>query len=114
VLGREVEERKQLLGVVGELGHRLGPLHAVVARERLDRLLGVRPVGRLADLGQRRARPGLHRRWQAVEDVGGLVDPVALVAGGREHVAERRPQPQGAVADGDHRRPHPATPEIPQ
>jgi hypothetical protein len=42
------------------------------------------------------------------------VDPVALVAGGREHVAERRPQPQRAVADRDHRGSHAAPAQIAQ
>jgi hypothetical protein len=103
MLSWEVVEREQLLGVVSDLGHRLGPLDAIVASKRLDRPLGVVTVGRIADLGQRPARPGLHRGGQAAQHVGGLVDPVALVAGGREDVAEGCPQPQRAVPDRDHR-----------
>ncbi len=53
VLDREVEEAQQLLGVVADLGHRLGPLDAVVAGERLDGTAGLVVVGRVAD---RRAR----------------------------------------------------------
>ncbi len=45
MLGREVVEREEFLGVAGDLGHRLGPLHAVVAGERLDGALGVVAVG---------------------------------------------------------------------
>ena len=91
MLGREVEEAQQLLGVVGDLGHRLGPLDAVVAGEDLDGALGMVTVGSIPDLGQGLARPGLDGFGKAAEHVGGLVDPVTLVAGGREHVAQRRP-----------------------
>ena len=45
VLGREVEEAQQLLGVVDDLGHGLGPLDAVVAGEALDGTTGVVAVG---------------------------------------------------------------------
>jgi hypothetical protein len=45
VLGRVVEEAEEFLGVVGDLGHRLGPLDAVVGREGLDGALGVVAVG---------------------------------------------------------------------
>jgi hypothetical protein len=44
MLSREVEEGKELLGVVGDLGHRLGPLDAVVGREGVDRPLGMAAV----------------------------------------------------------------------
>jgi hypothetical protein len=110
VLGWEVEEAEEFLGVVDDLGRGLGPLDPVVAREALDGALGVETVGGVADLGQRLARPGLHGLGQAAQHVGGLVDPVALVAGRREDVPQRRPQPQRAVADRHHRRPHPTPP----
>jgi hypothetical protein len=113
VLGREVEEAEELLGVIGDLGHRLGPLDAVVAREDLDGAAGVVPVGRVTDLGQGLARSGLHGLGQAAQHVGDLVDPVALVASGREDIAQRRPQPQRAVPHRHHRRPHAAASEIP-
>jgi hypothetical protein len=114
MLSWEVEEGEQFFGVVGDLGHRLGPLGPVVAREHLDRTNSVVPVGGVADLGQGPAGAGLHAGGQTAEHVGGLVDPVALVAGSWEDVAERRPQPQRAVPDRDHRRLHPAPPQIPQ
>jgi len=71
-------------------------------------------VGSIPDLGQCLAGAGLNRSGQAAEHVGGLVDPVALVAGGREDVAEGRPQPQRAVADRDHRCLHAAAPQVAQ
>jgi hypothetical protein len=45
MLGREVEEAQQLLGVVGDLGHCLGPLGPIVAREHFDGALGMVTVG---------------------------------------------------------------------
>jgi hypothetical protein len=63
-------------------------------------------VGSVADLGKPLAGAGLHALGQAAQDVGHLVDPVALVAGGREDLAQCRPQAQRAVADRDHWRPH--------
>src|SRR4030095_12398220 len=36
MLSGEVEEAQQFLGIVGDLGHRLGPLDAVVASEPLE------------------------------------------------------------------------------
>jgi hypothetical protein len=114
MLGWEIVEAQQLLGIIDDLGHRLGPLDAIVAGEHLDGALGVVAVGGVADLGQRRARPGLHGLGQAGEHVGELVDPVALVAGGREDVTQRCPQSKRAVTDRHHRRPHATPPQIPQ
>jgi hypothetical protein len=114
VLGWVVEEAQQLLGVIGDLGHGLGPLDAVVARERLDGTLGQVAVGRIPDVGQGLARAGLHGLGQAAQHVGDLVDPVTLLAGGRQDVAERRPAPQRPVADRHHRRPHAAAAQLPQ
>ena len=59
MLGGEVEEPQQFLGVVGDLGHGLGPLDAVVTGECLDGTAGLVAVGCVADLGQRLARAGL-------------------------------------------------------
>src|SRR4029453_10311962 len=45
MFGWVVEEAQQFLGVVDDLGHRLGPLDPVVPCEHLDRLLGLLAVG---------------------------------------------------------------------
>jgi hypothetical protein len=82
VLGREVVDRQQLLGVVGDLRDGLGPLGAVGLRERLDRLLRVRAVLGVADLLQRLGCARLCGLRQGVRDISGLVDPEALVAAG--------------------------------
>ena len=60
MLGWEVEEAQQLLGVVGDLGHGLGPLDAVVAGARVDGTPGVVAVGGIADLGQGLGGAGLY------------------------------------------------------
>jgi hypothetical protein len=58
---------------------------------KADSLLGMGMVGRVADLGQGLARPGLDSSRQTAQDVGELVDPVALVAGRGDDVPQRRP-----------------------
>ena len=40
--------------------------------------------------------------------------PAALLTGGREHLPQRPPQPQRAVAHHHHRRTHPAAAQLPQ
>jgi hypothetical protein len=60
MLGWEGIEGQQRLEVIGHLGHRLGPLGAVVGSELGDRLLGVLAILSAADLGQRPPRPGVH------------------------------------------------------
>jgi hypothetical protein len=52
MLGREVIEGQQRLDVIGHLGHRLGPLGAVVGSQLGDRLLGVLATGVTADGGR--------------------------------------------------------------
>jgi hypothetical protein len=50
-----------------------------------------------------------------VEDVGGLVHPAALLAHRRPHLAERLPEAERTVGDGELRRNRkPAAPEIEQ
>jgi hypothetical protein len=114
MLGREVIEGQQRLDVIGHLGHRLGPLGAVVGSELGDCLLGVLAVLSAADLGQRPPRPGVHALGQRGQHVGGLVDPATLGSGGGEHIAQRRPQPKGTIADRQHRRLHAAPAQLAQ
>ena len=59
MLGREAEEREQLLLVAGDLGDGLGILGLVGGGEVLDRLLGVLAVFGVADLRQGLAGGGL-------------------------------------------------------
>ena len=51
---------------------------------------------------------------QRVEHVGGLVEPVALVAGLGPHVAHRGPEPERPVTDREDRRAHAASFQVAQ
>ena len=109
VLGGEVEERQQHLGLVDDLGHRLGPLRTEGVRERRDRRLGMGPVFGVADLRQRPAGCGLGRLGQRVQHIRGDVHPAALLFGLGEHLAQGGPEPQRPVVpDGQHRGAHAA------
>jgi hypothetical protein len=59
VLGREIEEGRQFLLVVGDLGNGPWVLGAVSDGEVLDRLLGMLAVFGVADLRERLAGRGL-------------------------------------------------------
>ncbi len=61
----------------------------------------------IPDLGQRLfARDG--HSWAGTENVRDLVEPTALLSGLREHLAQRTPEPERAIAHGQHRGAHPA------
>jgi hypothetical protein len=57
-------------------------------------------------LGERLLRARMGGLGQRVERVADLVPPAPLLAGLGEHLADRRPEPQGTVADREHRRGH--------
>ena len=99
MLGGIVVERQQLLEVVGDLRDRLGELGAVGGFERSDSSEGVRLVFGVPDLGEGLLRAGMRRLRQRREDVAGLVEPAALLAGGRDEFAPRNPEPVRAIAD---------------
>jgi hypothetical protein len=73
VLGREVVEGQQLLGVVDDLRDRLGILRGEQLGELLDGDLGVLAVLGVADLRQRPAGGRLRRLRQAVDHIRYLV-----------------------------------------
>jgi hypothetical protein len=58
------------------------------------------------DLGERLLRARLGGLGQRVEHVADLVPPAPLLARLGEHLADRGPEPQGTVADREHRRGH--------
>ena len=106
VLGWEVVEGKELFGVVGDLGHRLGPLGAVAARQRLDRLLGVARSG-ASRISARalRARPapqpaGSPARWRPC-------GPSRAGGGWRGTPPAAPPTAQRPIPDRQDRRPIP-------
>ena len=59
-------------------------------------------------------RAGLCGLGERVEDVGDLVEPAALLAGGGEDVTQRGPEPERSVADGEHWRSHAAALAVPE
>ena len=56
----------------------------------------------------------MRRLRQRGKHIGLLVEPAPLLAGRREHLAHRLPEPQRAVTDGQHRRGHAAAAARPQ
>ena len=98
VLGRKRVERRQRLAVAIELGHRFGVLGGELATDGLSGGARVALGRRFHHLVQQRLRPGLQPLGQRVEDVGDLVHPALLTAGTREHVTQRGPGAQRAVA----------------
>ena len=56
----------------------------------------------------------MRRLRQRGKHIGLLVEPAPLLPGVREHLAQRLPEPQRAVADGQHRGAHPAAAAVPQ
>jgi len=108
VLGREVVDRQQLLDVVGDLRDRLRELRPVGGLERLHGVEGVPAVLGVPNLREGLLRPGMRRLRQRAKYVSDLVEPAALLAGRGEHLAQRAPEPECAVADREHRGPHPA------
>jgi hypothetical protein len=102
VLGGEVEEHEQRLEVVDDPGDRLRPLRAELLGERVRRPHGVVAVLGVADLRQHPFGRGLLRLRQRGHDVGDLVHPATLRARLGPDVAQRRPEPQRPVPDGDH------------
>ena len=73
MLGGEVVEGQQRLGVVDDLRHRLGVFRGEQLAELADGDLGVATVLGVADLGDGPAVGRLRRLGQAVEQVGHLV-----------------------------------------
>src|SRR5437870_13726225 len=99
VLGGEVEEGEQRFPILRQAGDRLVVLGAVFVGEHVDRRLG-RRAGRRA---VNRAKVGLHidlnREGDLVQHVGGLVNPTALVPGGKtSSIAFQKPSAPSPTA----------------
>jgi hypothetical protein len=69
VLGGEVVEGEEHVGVIGDLGDRLGPLRSIVPLEGFDGGEGVVAVLGVSDLCDRPAGSRLRRLRQRVEHV---------------------------------------------
>ncbi len=93
---------------------RWGLINAVVVaialasggHERGDRGQGVPLVFGVPDLGQGLLRAGMGGLRERAEHVGDLVEPASLLPRGGEHLAQRTPEPECAVADREDRGAH--------
>ena len=108
VLGRVPVELQEHVGVVDDLGDRLGVLRAVIYLEGLDRDLGLVDVLGVVDFPHRRGRTWMSRLGQRSKHIGLLVKPAALFTGIRKHLPQCLPEPQRPITDGQHRGGHPA------
>jgi hypothetical protein len=114
VLGREVEEGEQRVGLVGDLGDCLGPLRSELGGEDLDGYLAMSTVLGVADVGQGPASRRLGRLRQRIEHIRSDVHPASLFSGLGEHVADGGPKSERAVAHREHRGAHAAPFALPQ
>jgi hypothetical protein len=114
MLGGIPEELQEHVGVVDDLGDRLGILGAVVDLERLDRQLGLVDILGVVNLLHRRNGAWVHRFRQCSKNIGLFVPPAALLSSIWEHLPHGLPEPQGAVADREHRCGHAAAAAIAQ
>jgi hypothetical protein len=92
MLGREVQEREQDIGVLLQGCDRLRVLGTVLGGEPLHRLAGLHAGLGIHHLVQRGFYAGLEPLRELVEDVAELVEPVALLACLRPDVPYRRPE----------------------
>ena len=100
VLGREVVERQQLLDVVADLGYRLRKLRTIGRLELLDRVAGVGLVLGVPDLCERLLAPRVRRLRQRGKNIRYLVERATLLAGLREHLAQRATESERPVPGG--------------
>jgi hypothetical protein len=93
MLGRISIEFKQHVGVVDDLGDRLGVLGTVVDLECLNRDLGLVDVRSVVDLPKRCQRTGMRRLRQRGRNIGLFVPPATLLSGVGEHLPQGGPEP---------------------
>ena len=97
VLGGEVEERQQSLGVLGQAGDGGCIFGPVFFREDREDRKGLRLRFGMVDVLQvRRDRRG-HGLWKLAPNIRTFVEPAPLMAGARKHFIDRLPEPKSAV-----------------
>ena len=101
VLGGEVEEGEQRITVPGQALGRLRVFRPILLDEDRDGGFGRRSRRRRGDLADVGLHGALNGFRHLVEQVGGLVQPAPLVAGGGQDLVEGLPEAEGAVADRD-------------
>ena len=98
----EVVEGEQGVELVHYLGGGLGEAREGVG-ERLGRAQGVGTRAGVVDGLDGRFGLWVKASWQCVKTICRLVDPTALLFGGREHVPDGGPEAERPVAHGEHR-----------
>ena len=100
VLGREIVEGKQGLGVLGQAGHRAGIFDTVFFLEGLDG--GQRGGSGFSamDIPQIGTHARLHGFRKVVDHVRNLVEPAPLVACAGKDLLEGLPEAQSTIPDG--------------
>jgi len=98
--GRVVVKGQQCVPVLDQLGDSLVPFHAVGLFEEIEGGVGLGAGLGLPDVVQMALGFGLDGFGQRIEHVHGLVNPAPLFPGRGKHLPQRRPEPQGPVADG--------------
>ena len=104
VLGREVEEGEKSFSIFRQAGDRLVVLGAVFVGEHVDCRLGRCAGRRAVNLAKVDLHVDLNREGNLVQDVGGLVNPTALVPGARKDLLDRLPEAERTITDREVRR----------
>jgi len=100
MFGREVVEGEQDVSVLLQALDRFGELGSVPFAELLERLQRLALGRGHVHLVEQPLGAGLNLLGHLVQHVGGLVNPAALLARLGEHLGQRRPEAQRAVAHG--------------
>lgn len=114
VLGGEVEERQQLVLVICDPLDDLGVLSPVSPLEVTDGPGRVLLVLGVVDLLDRTLGRGLGGLREGVEHICSFMHPAPLVASVGEHLVQRVPKAERAVADGQGRSTHAPAGAVPQ
>ena len=114
MFGGEVEMRLELIHLRLEALDGLWILRLVVRREGRHQALALLLRRRVHHGVQLALGLGLQVLRQLVEHVGDLVHPAPLLARLGEDVAQRSPESERAIADGDDRRAHAASLHVPE
>ena len=101
MFGREVVEGEQRVPVLLEAFGGLLVFDGIGLVEGVERRLGVLPRFGHPDVLQHALGPGLLALGQLVENVGGLMHPTSLLTGPRPDFADRLPEAERAISDGD-------------
>ena len=99
MFGWEVEEREQLILILGQRLHGLGIAGTILLGKVVDLFQSARSIRGAHDLVQHLFGSGLQALGQLVEHIGDLVYPTALFLGFRIDVPQRTPEAQGAISN---------------